>query len=197
VVDAFVHVIEQYLTSTYNAPIQDRFSESILITLIEEGEKVIKDPKDYDVRANIMWSATMALNSLISRGVDLDWSTHMIGHELTNFYGLDHAQTLAIILPNIMRYKADIKGDKILQFGSRVFGIDDYLSKDEIIEQTIQKTAKFFEDVGCPTKLSDYGFADEHFDSIVANFKDNGMTVLGENQDITPDDVRKVLEMCL
>ena len=99
------------------------------MTLIEEGEKVIKNPKDYDVRANIMWSATMALNSLISRGVAMDWSTHMIGHELTNFYGLDHAQTLAIVLPNIMRYKADTKGDKILQYGSRVFGIHDYLSK--------------------------------------------------------------------
>ena len=108
VVDAFVHVMEQYLTYSQNAPLQDRFAEGILQTLVEEGVKVIENPTDYDVRANIMWSATLALNSLIARGVVMDWSTHMIGHELTTFYGLDHAQTLAIILPS-MRSIREIK----------------------------------------------------------------------------------------
>ena len=196
VVDAFVHVIEQYLTYPQNAPLQDRFAEGILQTLVEEGMKVI-EKDDYNVRANIMWSATMALNSLISRGVAMDWSTHMIGHELTTFYGLDHAQTLAIILPNMMKFKRDKKRDKIVQYAERVWGISSSLSKDERIDLAIVKTIEFFEKVGNPTKLSTYGFGSEHFDKVVSSLEANGMTALGEHDDISLGDVRKILEMSL
>lgn len=197
VVDAFVHVMEQYLTFPQNAPLQDRFAEGILQTLIEEGEKVVKDPSNYDVRANIMWSATMALNTLISRGVTMDWSTHMIGHELTTFYGLDHAQTLAIILPSIMQYKRDTKGDKIAQYAERVLGVSSSLSKAEKIDLAISKTIDFFEKVGNPTKLGSYKFGSENFDKVIDSLESNGMTALGENQDITLQDSRKILEMSL
>ncbi|AIT08733.1 aldehyde reductase [Candidatus Francisella endociliophora] len=197
VVDAFVHVMEQYLTFPQNAPLQDRFAEGILQTLMEEGEKVINNPNDYDVRANIMWSATMALNSLISRGVAMDWSTHMIGHELTTFYGLDHAQTLAIVLPSIMQHKRDKKGDKIAQYAERVLGVSSSLSKDEKIDLAIIKTVEFFEKVGNPTKLSSYKFGSEHFDKVINSLETNGMVALGENQDITLQDSRQILEMSL
>lgn len=197
VVDAFVHVMEQYLTFPQNAPLQDRFAEGILQTLMEEGEKVINNPNDYNVRANIMWSATMALNSLISRGVAMDWSTHMIGHELTTFYGLDHAQTLAIVLPSIMQHKRDKKGDKIAQYAERVLGVSSSLSKDEKIDLAIIKTIEFFEKVGNPTKLSSYKFGSEHFDKVISSLEANGMVALGENQDITLQDSRQILEMSL
>lgn len=197
VVDAFVHVMEQYLTYPQNAPLQDRFAEGILQTLIEEGQKVTTNPKDYNVRANIMWCATMALNSLISRGVAQDWTTHMIGHELTTFYGLDHAQTLAIILPNVMQYKRQSKGDKIAQYAERVWGVSSSLTKDEKIDIAIAKTVDFFEKVGNPTKLSSYSFGSEYFDKIIASLETNNMTGLGENQDISLQDSRKILEMSL
>ena len=195
VVDAFVHVMEQYLTYPQNAPLQDRFAEGILQTLIEEGEKVLNNPDDYSVRANIMWAATLALNTLISKGVKTDWATHMIGHELTAIYGLDHAQTLAIILPSIMTYKKDKKGQKLIQYAQRVWKANASLSDEHKISFAIDKTRAFFELMGNPTKISAYELSQDKFTEILENLKQNGMTKLGEHQDITLDDSKKILQM--
>jgi len=192
IVDAFVHVIEQYLTFPVNAPIQDRFAESILRTLIEEGPKVLANRTDYDAAANFMWSATMALNGLIGVGVPQDWATHMIGHELTAYHGIDHAQTLAIVLPGIMHIKRDQKKDKILQLGERVWGVLDG-TDDERINETIQKTVEFFESVGIQTKLPDYSVTAETIDIICTRFLKRGYKV-GEKGNIGPDEIRMILE---
>lgn len=192
IVDAFVHVIEQYLTFPVNSPIQDRFAESILKTLIEEGPKVLANRTDYDAAANFMWSATMALNGLIGAGVPQDWATHMIGHELTAYHGIDHAQTLAIVLPGIMHIKHDQKKDKILQLGERVWGVLDG-TDDERIDETIRKTVAFFESVGIQTKLPDYSVTSETIDTICTRFKNRGYKV-GEKANIGPDEIRLILE---
>lgn len=192
IVDAFVHVIEQYLTFPVNSPIQDRFAESILVTLIEEGPKVLANRRDYEAAANFMWSATMALNGLIGVGVPQDWATHMIGHELTVYHGIDHARTLAIVLPGVMNIKRELKKDKLLQLGDRVWGIREG-STDERIDKTIQKTIDFFESVGLPTRLPDYGVATDTIDTICSRFKKRGYK-LGERSDMGPDTVRMVLE---
>ena len=197
VVDAFVHVMEQYLTYDQNAPLQDRFCESILCTLLEEGDKLLSDPKDYNVRANIMWCATMALNTLIGQGVKQDWSTHMIGHELTAVYGLDHAQTLAIILPNMMEYKQDKKKDKLIQYAERVLGISKELSSEEKIKLAIEKTRSFFEKMGNKTTLSSYGVDIDALSNVLNNLEENKMLSLGEHQDIKLEDSKKILEMCI
>jgi NADP-dependent alcohol dehydrogenase len=194
VVDAFIHVMEQYLTYPVNSPIQDRFAESVLITLIEEGSKVLTDRSNYDAAANFMWAATMALNGLIGVGVPQDWATHMIGHELTAFHGIDHGQTLCIILPGLMKLKRENKKEKILQYGERVWKITDGTT-DERIDATIQKTVDFFESVGIKTKLSDYGIGNEIIPKVVKRFKDRGIKVLGERGDLTLDDIAKILEM--
>ena len=123
IVDAFVHVAEQYLTHDVNSPLQDRQAEGILMTLIEEAPKVLAEPSNYEARANIMWSATNALNTLIGCGVVQDWSTHMIGHEITVIHGLDHARTLAIILPSLLRFQKKHKLGKLAQYGRRVWGV--------------------------------------------------------------------------
>lgn len=196
VVDAFVHVIEQYLTYPVNAPLQDRFAEGILQTLLSEGPKALATPEDYDVRANVMWSATMALNGLIGKGVPQDWATHMIGHELTALFGLDHAQTLAIVLPTLMYVQREQKRQKLLQFGQRVFNISSG-TEDEVIDKTIKATQDFFEHMGVKTRLSDYNLAEADIDKLIANLERNGMTALGEHSDIDLAKARQILVLAL
>ena len=192
IVDSFVHVIEQYLTFPVNSPIQDRFAESILKTLVEEGPKVLANKSDYDAAANFMWSATLALNGLIGVGVPQDWATHMIGHELTAYHGIDHARTLAIVLPGVMHIKREQKKDKILQLGERVWGVLDG-TDDERIDKTISKTIEFFESVGIPTRLPDYSVTDATIDTICNRFEQRGYKV-GEKANIGPEEIRVILE---
>ena len=193
IVDAFVHVMEQYLTYPVNAPIQDRFAEGILSTLIEEGPKVLKDPNDYESAANFMWAATMALNGLIATGVPQDWSTHMIGHELTALHGIDHARTLAIVLPGVMKVMLANKKEKILQYGDKVWGVTSG-SDDEKVEATIQKTIEFFESVGIQTRGADYDLKEATVNEVCQRFEQRGVNALGENGDLTVGKVKEILE---
>jgi NADP-dependent alcohol dehydrogenase len=193
IVDAFVHVIEQYLTYPVNAPIQDRFAESILITLIEEGPKAYANPADYEAMANLMWSATMALNGLIMCGVPGDWSVHSIGHELTALHGIDHARTLAIVLPGLWKTLREEKGQKLLQYGQRVWNISSG-TEEERIEAAIDKTTEFFESLGIKTRLSDYGVKEDTIEEIVSRFEKRKWLSLGDRGLTTPEATRKALE---
>lgn len=192
IVDAFIHVIEQYLTFNVNSPVQDRFAEAVLTTLIEEGPKVLADRKDYEAAANFMWSATMALNGLIGTGVPQDWATHMIGHELTALHGIDHARTLAIVLPGIMHIKRDSKKEKIVQYGKRIWGIESG-TDNEKIDAAIEKTTEFFESLGLPTTLPEYNVPVETIAKITARFKKRGIK-LGEKADIDFNQVEEILK---
>jgi len=192
VVDAFVHVMEQYLTFPVNSPIQDRFAESILKTLTEEGPKVLADRNDYDSATNFMWSATVALNGLIGVGVPQDWATHMIGHELTAYHGIDHGRTLAIVLPGMMHIRRKEKKDKILQYGEQVWNITDG-NEDERIDKAIAATVTFYESVGIPTKLPDYNVPAETIAKITDRFETRG-SKLGERGDIGPAEIKLILE---
>ena len=196
VVDAFAHIMEQYLTYPVNAKVQDRFAEGLLLTLVEEGPKALSDPEDYDVRANVMWCATLALNGLIGAGVPQDWATHMVGHELTALYNLDHAQTLAIILPNMLRARREEKRAKLLQYAERVWGLaggDD----DTRIEAAIARTEQFFVKMGVGTRLADYGLGPDCVAPVIKALEAHRMTRLGEHRDVTTEVSRKVLEMSL
>lgn len=192
IVDAFVHVIEQYLTYPVNSPIQDRFAESILTTLIEEGPKVLANRTDYDSAANFMWSATMALNGLIGVGVPQDWATHMIGHELTAFHGIDHGRTLCIVLPGIMKVFAEQKKEKIIQLGERVFKVQGDNDQQKI-DNTIKAVVDFFESVGVSTRLPEYNVTAETIDRICDRFEKRGYKV-GENANIGPAEIRLILQ---
>jgi NADP-dependent alcohol dehydrogenase len=195
VVDAFTHVMEQYLTYTHDALLQDRISESILQTLIEIGPDVVENPSDYKLASNFVWSATMALNGLIQKGVPSDWATHMIGHELTALYEIDHARTLAIIGPNLYRVMFDTKKDKLAQYGQRVWNIQGN-STEEIAEKAIEKTVEFFHKMGMKTKLSENTENYEKTAYFIANrFEERGWKVLGEKQNITIEKVKAIVEM--
>ena len=193
VVDAFTHVMEQYLTYPHDAYLQDRFSESILQTLIEIGPEVVENPSDYKLASNFVWSATMALNGLIQKGVPSDWATHMIGHELTALYEIDHARTLAIIAPSLYRVMFETKKDKLAQYGKRVWNLTG--STDEIAEKAIEKTVAFFHTMGMKTKLSENAENYEKTaDFILNRFEERGWKALGEKQNITLEKVREIVE---
>ena len=196
VVDAFVHIVEQYLTYPASAPVQDRFAEGLLQTLIDIGPQALSDPENYSVRANLMWVATLALNGLIGTGVPQDWATHMLGHELTALHGLDHAQTLAIVLPAMLAERKDAKHGKLVQYAQRVWSIHEG-SESEQAEAAIEKTRAFFESLGVKTRLGDYQLAEEHIEPLIKSLEEHGMTALGEHNDVTPDVCRRVLHASL
>ncbi len=196
VVDTFVHVMEQYMTYPAEGRFQDRTSEGILKTLIEIGRATIDNPTDYDLRANLVWCATMGLNGLIGAGVPQDWATHRIGHELTALFGIDHAKTLAIIMPSLWNIMRDTKREKLLQYGERVLNITTG-SEENRIDQIIETTRQFFESLGIKTRLSDYGISADQIDSILAALESHHMTALGERGEITLEISRKILEGAL
>jgi len=195
ITDAFTHVLEQYMTYPVGGLLQDRFAESILQTLIEIAPKVIKDPSDYEAAANFMWSCTMALNGLIQKGVPGDWAVHMMGHELTALFGIDHARTLAIVAPSHYRFNLEAKKEKLAQYGKRVWGIEGE-NLEDVAHAAIDKTEAFFHSLEIKTTLAEYtddykGTAQE----IANRFTARGWKGLGEHQSLTPENVEKIIEM--
>lgn len=193
VVDAYVHVMEQYLTYPVGAMVQDRFAEGLLQTLLEIGPKVLEQPQDYHLRANLMWTATMALNGLIGVGVPQDWSTHMIGHQLTALYGLDHAQTLAIVLPAVMQQQREQKREKLLQYANRVFGLS-HADEERQIDEAISHTRQFFEQMGVPTRLADYGIGADAVAAVVSKLQEQKVERIGEHGDMTLEVIGRLLQ---
>lgn len=193
IVDAYMHTLEQYLTYPTDNLLQERIAEGILSTLIEIGPKVLEDPSDYKAASNLMWCATMALNGTLRAGVAYDWSTHMIGHELTALHGIDHARTLAIVMPSLYKVKFENKQEKLIQYGQRIFGLEGSCG-----EEAINRTRTFFESLGIQTKLSDY--TDDYKETagtIRKRFEERGWEGLGERKDLTPSEAEKIVEMSI
>lgn len=199
VVDAFVHTVEQYLTYPVEARVQDRWAEGVLHTLIEVGPRLLSAPEPvYDDRANLVWAATMALNGLIGAGVPQDWATHMIGHELTAKFQIDHARTLAIVLPALLQECRQAKREKLLQYAERIWGLGASTGTEEQrIDAAIACTRDFFEGLGIATRLSAYGVGEEAIDGLVAQLQAHGMVKLGERRAVTPEVSRRILHAAL
>ncbi len=198
VIDAFVHTMEQYLTYSVNGKVQDRFAEGLLHTLIEEGPKALaaETTNDLDVRGNIMWAATMALNGLIGAGVPQDWSTHMIGHELTGAYGIDHARTLSIVLPAVMKVCTEAKREKLLQYAEHIWNLTEG-DEDSRINRAIELTEQFFQTMQVPTRLAHVDLGETEIDGLIEKLTQHGMVKLGEHDDITPEISREILNAAL
>ena len=195
IVDAYTHVLEQYMTYPIGALLQDRISESIMQSLMEIAPHIMKNPADYDTACEFMWCCTMALNGLIQKGVPTDWTVHAIGHELTVLYGIDHARTLAIIAPSHYRYNFESKKEKLAQYAERVWKINEGTTEEKA-HAAINKMEAFFQSLGIETKLSKYN---ENYKEaapfICKTFTERGMMRLGEHKNISPDDVVKIVEM--
>jgi len=192
IVDAFVHTTEQYLMFPAGGLLQDRMAEAILSTLIEIGKTSVDQPDNYDVRAQHVWTATMALNGLIAVGVPQDWATHMIGHELTALFGIDHGQSLAIVLPSLLEVRRDRKLAKLVQFAERVWGVREGTDADKA-DAAIAATRAFFESLGVPTRLSGHGIGVERIPEVIEQLKAHGMVAIGETRDLTPDIAWQIL----
>jgi len=193
--DAFTHVLEQYMTYPSDSLLQDRFAESILQTLVEVAPAILKNASDYNAASNFMWSCTMALNGLIGQGVPQDWAVHMMGHELTALFGIDHARTLAIIAPSHYRYNIETKKDKLAQYAERVWGVTDGTTEEKA-KAGIDKTEDFFHSLGIKTKLSEYTSDYAGTAEIVSKrFTDRGWLGLGEHRKLAPVDAAKIIEM--
>ena len=192
-VDAFVHVCEQYLTFPQNAPVQDGYAETLLKTLIQLGGKI--DNKDDAWRANLMWSANQALNGLIGSGVVQDWATHMIGHELTALYGVDHARSLAIVQPSLLRVQLETKSAKLTQMGQNVFGLEE---SDDIALRTIDAIEAFYQSLEVATQLTEHeGDKQSAVNAVLENLKGNKMLSLGETGAITPEVSEQILNLAV
>jgi NADP-dependent alcohol dehydrogenase len=191
IVDPFVHVTEQYLTYDVNAPLQGRQAEAILMTLIEEGPKALAEPNNVEVRANLMWCATQALNGVVGLGVPQDWATHNIGHELTASFGLDHAVTLAIVLPALLKQQLETKQERLAQYGRRVWG----LNGPDVAYQAIARTEAFFRSVGMKTRLEEHGVAHTSLPGVAQRVSEtaNG-ALLGERSNLGEGEILRILE---
>lgn len=195
ITDAFTHVLEQYITYPVGAALQDRFAESIMLTLIEIAPKIMKDTSDYTAACEFMWSCTMALNGLIQKGVPTDWAIHAMGHELTALFGIDHARTLAIIAPRHYRYNIESKKEKLAQYAERVWGVKEGTVLEKA-QKAIEKTESFFHSLKIDTRLSEYtsdynGTAEK----VRERFTKRGLKGIGEHKTLTPDDAAKIVEM--
>ena len=189
--DTFIHVMEQYMTVTGVAPLMDRWAEGVLQTVIEVAPKVRADQHDYDAMSTYMLSATMALNGFVAMGVPQDWATHRIGHEITALTGMTHGQTLVIVLPGVLNVMREQKGDKILQYGERVWGIAEG-TREERIDKTIAATEDFFRSLGLATRLSECSVGEDVVAEVVNRFKVRG-TTLGEKANIDYSVVEQIL----
>jgi NADP-dependent alcohol dehydrogenase len=197
IIDAFTHVLEQYVTYPIGASLQDRISESILKTLIEITPKILNEQYNVTTASNFMYSCTMALNGQIQKGVPTDWATHMIGHELTAHFNIDHARTLAIIMPNLYRVKFENKKEKLAQMAERVFNIEK-TDTNFMAEKAIESLEAFYKQIEMPYKISDYTKEGNGIsEKIKETFISRNWLGLGERKDISPDEVEKIVEMSL
>lgn len=192
VVDSVTHVLEQYLTVPVNAPIQHGYSETLLGVLFAWGPRLIAEQSD-EARENVMWAANQALNGLIGAGVPQDWSTHMIGHALTALYGLDHARSLSLIMPHVMRHQIRGKQTMLTRYARRVWQLsepDDYRAA----EKAIDMTEDFFRRMNCPTRFSEVPGLVVDADDVIAHLTNARQLPLGEAADLGTKEIFSILQ---
>jgi len=195
IIDSFVHVLEQYLAVNEDTDLQDGLQEGLMKTIIKHAAVVKEDPKNYASRSALMWSASMAMNYIITAGTNGDWAAHMVGHELTSLYGIDHGMSVGIVMPALLDVMEEQKHQRLVLFAKNVWGLEND-SEDELVSGAIQRLKDFIENVaGIELKLSNFNVADDAAEVIAKRFTDRGW-VLGEQQNIDSETVLKIMDLC-
>ncbi|WP_028777377.1 iron-containing alcohol dehydrogenase [Shimazuella kribbensis] len=195
-VDIMSHVLEQYFSHAPNVPLNERFAESILRTVIEAAPRALENPEDYEARESILYCGTMALNGTLSMGMTGDWGTHSIEHAVSAVYDIPHGGGLAIIFPNWIKYNLDTTTPKMKQLAIRVFGVDSTNKSDrEIAIEGIEKLREYWNSIGAPNRLADYGINEERLTDMAEKAAPSG--TVGRFQPVSPQDVYEILKMSL
>ncbi len=188
-VDAIVHVLEYYFDGSKERILMDRIMESIIKTIMESVEKLIRDPEDYDARSNLAWSATLALNGLTSTGsFGGDWSSHAIEHSLSALYDIPHGAGLAIITPAWMRYVMEEDREKFERFSKEIFGKD-------TAEEGIEAFKSWLKKVGAPTSLKDVEIPENDIEKIAKNAAMRAP--FGKLKKLYENDIREILKLAI
>ena len=194
--DIMSHIFESYFKKTEGAFVQDKFSEGLLETCIKYCPIALKDPRNYEARANLMWASSMALNGLCGSGKPGAWTCHPIEHELSAFYDITHGVGLAIVTPRWMRYiLSENTVDKFVDYAINVWKLENNDDKFALANEAIDLTEKFFKDCGIPMTLKEVNIDETHFDEMAKGAVEHGSLAYA----YVPlnDDVKKILEMCL
>lgn len=192
IADAFMHTLEQYLTFPGQSGVMDRMAEGLLLNILEIAPRLIQDNTDYDTACEYMLSATFGLNYFLAMGVEEDWLTHRLGHELTALAGVTHGASLMMLLPSVMRVMLPEKRDKIIQMGRRVFGISG-LDNDATVQATLQAVEKFIHSLGLASSMKEGQIASEVAEEMIRRFHQRG-TPLGTLESATPDKIQLIIE---
>ncbi len=166
ITDIMAHLLERYLTNTKNVTTTDRMIEGLLLAMIEEGPKVIDDPKDYEARANIMWAGMMAHNNSCGVGRSQDWISHDIEHELSALYDCAHGAGLAVTFPAYLSFAWKHDPDRLVQLAVRVWGCEESEDKEKTINEGIARYREFLKRIGMPSTMGELGGKEEDIDKL-------------------------------
>lgn len=192
--DILSHVFEQYFSNTKDSFLTDRMSEAVMKTCIKCGKVLLSEPENYEARAEIMWASTIALNGLLASGKYTDWATHMIEHELSAYYDLNHGIGLAILFPNWMKHVMnDSNLWKYREYAVNVWGLPDDMSDIELAEASIEKTREFLKSLNLPSTLTEVGIDDKYFEVMADNLVKRGK--LGSFKVLDKNDIISIYKM--
>ena len=188
------HIMERYFSNTKNCMVTDGLCEGLLKAVIASGERVMKDPQDYEARANIMWASTIAHNNILGVDREQDWASHKIEHELSGKYGVAHGAGLAVVVIKWMRYVSKRNPEKFRQFGKNVFGIrtDLFGTDDDYIEQGIQRLQEFWLSLGMPSSFYELGYQENDLEDLVNGIDYASDGTVGNYVKLTKEDISKI-----
>lgn len=198
IVDMMAHIFERYFTNTADCETTDRVAEGLLTAIMGEARKVIADPLDYQARANIMWSSTLAHNGLCGTGRVEDWASHFIEHELSAIYDVAHGAGLAVVNPAWMTYVLRANPSKVAQFAVRVMGVvPEYRPEREIAEEGVARLKDFYRSIGMPVTLGELGIESPDIDRLVAKLHEHKGNPIGGYVRLTPADTEQIYKLML
>ncbi len=191
--DIISHVLEVYFSRVTDAYLQDRFCEALLKTAIHYGRIAMDEPENYEARANLMWTSSLAINDMIANGKACAWSVHPMEHELSAFFDITHGVGLAILTPAWMEHiLSDATVDKFVEYAKNVFDIPvEGRDKFEVAKEAIAATKKVFTDMDIPTRLSEVGIKEDTLETMA-----NKLNIPDAYVPLTSKDVLEIYKAC-